>query len=171
MSKVETPSQSPKLYGRLLWLASVAASALTIPYSIAFLRQTGDKPSLESLRSQIAEGQAETAILSMLLIALGLACGKSVGLGWPPLLGWGKGPENSRQMRSAQDGGDPQRSCCRIRLCLYGRDPAVGEHRPRNESAAVVDIASGVDRRRSQRRDLVSPRYDDLLRLDRGQAH
>jgi membrane protease YdiL (CAAX protease family) len=101
MSKSETPSQSPKLYGRLLWLASVAASALTIPYTVAFLRQTGDKPGLENLRSQIAAGQAETAIFSMLLIALGLACGKSVGLGWPPLLGWGKGPENSRQMRGA----------------------------------------------------------------------
>jgi len=97
----EATEQRPKLYGRLLWLACVAASVLTIPYSVAFLKQTGDKPGFESLRPQIAEGLAETAILSMLMIGLGLACGKSVGLDWPPLYGWGKGLENRRRMRSA----------------------------------------------------------------------
>jgi len=99
--EAEAPKQRPKLYGRLLWLASVAASALAIPYSVAFLTQTGDKPSLESLRPQIAAGEAETAIVSWLMISLGLACGRSVGLDWPPLDGWGKGPDNGRRMRSA----------------------------------------------------------------------
>ncbi len=85
----------------LLWVASVVASILVIPYSVHFLRQMRGKPSLESLQPQIAEGVAEGAILSMLMIALGLACGKSVGLDWPPLDGWDKGPDNRRRMRAA----------------------------------------------------------------------
>jgi len=102
-SKAEAKAieQRPKLYGRLLWLACVVASVLIVPYSVAFLRQTADKPSIENLRVQVAGGLAEEAFLSMLLIALGLACGKSIGLGWPPLSGWGKGPDDRLRMRSA----------------------------------------------------------------------
>lgn len=99
--EAEAPKQRPKLYGRLLWLASVVASALTIPYSVAILTQMGAKPSVESLRPQIPEGEAQTAIFSMLMIALGLACGQSVGLDWPPLYGWGKGPDSGRRMLAA----------------------------------------------------------------------
>jgi membrane protease YdiL (CAAX protease family) len=90
-----------RVYGQLLWIASVVASVLVIPYTIAVLRQAPDKPSVESLKPMLAEGLAESAILSMLLIALGLKCGPSVGLGWPPLDGWGAGPENRKRMRSA----------------------------------------------------------------------
>jgi hypothetical protein len=97
----EAQKERPRLYGRLLWLACVVASILVTPYEIAFLKQTGDKPTVESLWPRIAEGLAETALVSMLIIALGLACGKSVGLGWPPLDGWGNGPENRLRRRAA----------------------------------------------------------------------
>jgi hypothetical protein len=97
----EPSKQRPRYYGRFLWLASVLASILVIPYSIAIVRQSPDKPSVESLWPMMAEGIAETAIFSMLMIAMGLACGKSVGLDWPPLIGWGKGPDNRLRMRSA----------------------------------------------------------------------
>ncbi len=100
-SQAKRPNLRPKMYGRVLWIASVLASVLVIPYSIAILRQAPDRPSVESLRPMLAEGLAESAILSMLLIALGLKCGQSVGLGWPPLDGWGAGPENRKRMRSA----------------------------------------------------------------------
>jgi hypothetical protein len=95
------PDQHPKIYGPLLWLVSIVASILVIPYSIAILRQLRDKPGIESLRPMIAEGEAETAIFSMLMIAIGLSGGKSVGLVWPPLDGWGNGPDNLLRMRSA----------------------------------------------------------------------
>jgi membrane protease YdiL (CAAX protease family) len=100
-TEVKPAELRPMRYGRLLWLASVVASVLVIPYTISILSQIGNKPSMESLRPQIAESLAETAILAVLMIALGLACGKSVGLVWPPLDGWGKGPDNRRRMRSA----------------------------------------------------------------------
>ncbi len=49
--EAEAPQRRPKVYGRLLWVASVVASILVIPYSVHFLRQMRGKPSLSTARS------------------------------------------------------------------------------------------------------------------------
>jgi hypothetical protein len=92
----------PWRYGQVLWLASVVASVLVMPYSIAVLRQAKEvKLPPEMIPAVMMAEFVIEAILSLLMIWLGLGLGRSIGLIWPPLEGWGGGTDGRRRMWQA----------------------------------------------------------------------
>jgi hypothetical protein len=89
-------------YALWLSLACAVASALMVPYSHALLIQaknTGIPPAL--LPIALALGVVIESVMSVGLILLGLALGESIGLAWPPLVGWEEGSEGARRRRAA----------------------------------------------------------------------
>jgi hypothetical protein len=89
-------------YALWLSLACVVASTLMVPYAHALLIQaknTGIPPGL--LPIALALGVVIESMISLGLILLGVALGESIGLAWPPLVGWNEGSEGARRGRAA----------------------------------------------------------------------
>ncbi|MFO0952306.1 MAG: CPBP family intramembrane glutamic endopeptidase [Isosphaeraceae bacterium] len=85
-------------YGLCLLAASAVSSVLLIPFSYELMSQSKELGvSKELLPAVLAIGVVIETFLAAVLIALGVGLGGRVGLGWPPIVGWGEGPEGRQQ--------------------------------------------------------------------------
>lgn len=107
---IETPAPAPAFPGRYavaLLLASIAASVMVVPFSLALLRQEKTHQIPEAMLPIVLgmEVLIETALAAVaIVVGLRLGVVGRVGLGWPPIAGWDDpagSPERARRLRAA----------------------------------------------------------------------
>jgi hypothetical protein len=94
-------SPFPWKYAFALTLASILGSVLVVPFTADLLAQMPNQPFAHTLMPLIMTIQVMfESVLSFLMILLGLGLGRSLGLVWPPLVGWDSGTERGRRVRN-----------------------------------------------------------------------
>jgi membrane protease YdiL (CAAX protease family) len=92
----------PWNYAIVLFLASLAASVLVLPYTVDLLKQSKTARVPEAAMPVVMMiSVVLEAIGSLTAIVLGLGLGRTIGLTWPPLDGWDAGSDRGRRVRSA----------------------------------------------------------------------
>jgi membrane protease YdiL (CAAX protease family) len=93
----------PWRYAGVLTVASIIGCILVVPFTAALMKQMKELPQIviDAMPLVMAVQVVIESVLSMLMIALGLGLGRSLGLVWPPLDGWDAGPDRAQRMRSA----------------------------------------------------------------------
>ena len=93
----------PWRYAIALGAASVAGCVLVVPFTQALLMQMKNQPQivLDMMPLVMTIQVLIESALSIMMIALGLGLGWSLGVVWPPLDGWGAGAEGAKRMRAA----------------------------------------------------------------------
>jgi hypothetical protein len=87
-------------YALLLTALAVLGLLLALPYSIAILEQLG-RLRRPLTASRIVSSVVAHALLSLVVVSLGLRLGRGIGLGWPPIDGWEAGTDRRARIRRA----------------------------------------------------------------------